>query len=878
METETSFGGWVRRRRKALDLLQKELAAQAGCSVNALQKIERDERRPSRQLAERLAACLAVPAEERAAFLRVARGERMVERLHQVAQPVAAPVEASAVQPSLALPIPSAPLLGREVELTEIARVLHDPHCRLLTLTGPGGIGKTRLAIEVATHQQDAQARLVAFAPLTSVVGREQTITAIADALGVVLYAATDRADQLVAYLRDKDALLVLDNFEHLLPDASCATLVGELLRGAPRITILATSREPLSLQLEWVFEVQGLPLPQGSVADEFERNSATRLFLQRAQQARVGFVATPQDREAIWRICRLVDGLPLAIELAAGWVRALSCQEIAREIQRNVDFLATSARDVSERHRSIRAVFDHSWALLSPEEQHALTCLSIFRGGFGREAAEAVAGASLPLLSLLVSKSLLRRTETGRYDLHELVRQYAFSQLRRDPQAEAQIRELHCRYYAAVMERSGPAFKGPDQPAVAAELMGEIANIRLAWEWAATHALATQLTQAADTLFWLYEWQSNCPEGVPLFGQAVQQLQAAIDSAAPDTGGEWERHLALGQALSYQGFFCFRQGQHPQGRKLLEQSRAALQPLADPSARAAVSNAVSFLGMVTYMMGEYHAGRRLLEEGLAMKRALNDRWGMAVCLRHLGLTAHALGDYAEAHRLLSESLQLSRAMGNTWATTFSLNFLATAAYAQGAYDEARHLLYEALALSQTAHDRYNIATALRGLGLVHTALGQRQQAARFFRDSIAIWREIGEQGGLAQTLNGLGHALLVLEDRSGAWRCFSEALELAWQAQITPAALDTLLGVAALRGQAGDVKTALEILLALHAHPATSHGTRDQAKKLCDDLEALPAGHADSLYVRARDTSLEALVEEVLAVSSIAASSSLGG
>ena len=232
METESSFGAWIRRQRNARGLLQKELALQVGCSVTALQKIERDERRPSRSMAERLAEALDVPAEQRTMFVQAARGERLVERLSTSSQPVVPTPERHSVRVRAALPVPPTPLFGRDQELSQIAHLLQDPHCRLLTLIGQGGIGKTHLAIEVTHQQQGLFADGAAFVPLAPLVGREQTITAIADALGLVLYTASDRAEQLVAALQAKQLLLLLDNFEHLLAEASCVALIADIVRG----------------------------------------------------------------------------------------------------------------------------------------------------------------------------------------------------------------------------------------------------------------------------------------------------------------------------------------------------------------------------------------------------------------------------------------------------------------------------------------------------------------------------------------------------------------------------------------------------------------------------------------------------------------------
>jgi predicted ATPase/DNA-binding XRE family transcriptional regulator len=870
METESSFGIWVRRRRNALGLLQKELALQVGCSVPALQKIERDERRPSRSMAERLAEALNVPADERATFVQAARGERLVERLSATPQAVVPSAQPRSARARVALPRPNTALFGREQELTQISQLLRDPQCRLLTLIGPGGIGKTHLAIAAAREQQALFADGAVFIPLAPVVGREQTITTIADSLGLVLYTAGDRAEQLIAALHAKQLLLLLDNFEHLLAEPSCVALIRDLLHGAPKLKLLITSREPLRLQAEWVLEVQGLPIPESAAPHALEASSAAKLFLQRARQARVGLTLTADDRQAVYEICQLVAGLPLGIELAAAWVTTLSCQEIAREIRRSLDFLAASARDVEDRHRSIRAALDHSWKLLSAEEQRVLRQLAIFRGSFGREAAEHVASASLASLSALVSKSLLRHMQDGRYELHDLVRQYAYEHLQNDNQEYVKTADRHAHYYAGLLAQRGTAFQGPDQRAVIAELIAELPNVHQGWTWAATNQNAEDLHLGADTLFWLYEARSNCREGVPLFGQAVQSLHGDMDiTVLLASSAAHEQKLALGEVLSYQGFFCLRQGQHRRARELLQRSHQMLASLAEEASRpaqAALATATAFLGTATYVMGEYRAGQQLLHESLTRKRALDDRWGTAFCLRHLGLVAYYQGDYDQAYRLLSESLALSRAMGNTWAIASSLNILSMAVYAQGAYPQAQQLLQEGLALSQLLEDRFNIATALSGLGQVSQALGDTADAQRCFEDSARIWREIGDQGSLAQTLNHLGHTLLVREEREGARRCFLEALAVAKEAQITPVMLDALLGVAALRMEERDKGSALELVLQVLQNPACSQDTRERAKQLRVELMAqLPGEQIDAIQARAQRKTLEERAQELL-------------
>lgn len=415
--TMETFGEWLRGQRTARKLTREEFAERVGCSVAMLRKIENDERRPSEQIADLMASCLDVPLEERSTFIRAARGELRVDRLRSRSKPIA-----SSGVLSLKTNLPAFPtsLIGREREVEQLRQLLCDPQCRLLTLVGPGGIGKTRLAIETASRVQDVFTDGVYFVPLASVNSTRFIVPVIADAIGFTFHYASyvDPKTQLFSYLKEKQVLLLTDNLEHLWSTPGIEVL-SELLANAQHVNLLATSRESLVLQGEWVYEVHGLPVPENPHKEGFAQNTSIELFLQRARRAHVEFNATAEGLPAILRICHLVDGTPLALKLAAAWVRTLTCAEIAKEIERSLDFLRVSGRDVPARHRSMRAVFDHSWSLLSAEEQSVLSQLSAFQGGFSLEAAEQIAGATVFTLSNLVTKSLIRRSGKERYDLH---------------------------------------------------------------------------------------------------------------------------------------------------------------------------------------------------------------------------------------------------------------------------------------------------------------------------------------------------------------------------------------------------------------------------------------------------------------------------
>ncbi|HEX8683230.1 MAG TPA: BTAD domain-containing putative transcriptional regulator, partial [Ardenticatenaceae bacterium] len=407
--------------------------------------------------------------------------ERLVRAEAAPLQPAPPPPrEAKPPSQPLKLPVQSTLFVGRKEELAELAALLASPECRLLTLVGPGGTGKTRLALQVAAQQAETLANGASLVSLASLASADLLVPSIASAVGLTSFGAADPKTQLLNHLRDRQMLLLLDNFEHLMDGAD---LLTEILQEAPGVKLLVTSRERLNLLGEWLFEVQGLPVPQNGHDATEEESSALMLFVQSARRVRSGFALTAAERPHVVRICQLVEGMPLGIELAAAWARVLPAAEIAQEIERNIDFLAASTRDTPSRHRSMRAIFDHSWSLLSDEESLALARLSLFRGGFRREAAQTVADAPLPMLAALGDKSLLRRVSSGRYDMHELVRQYALEKLNASGDLDA-IRDRYLAYYSNFVAEAAPQLQGAQQVGWLEQLEQELDNLRAAFEW----------------------------------------------------------------------------------------------------------------------------------------------------------------------------------------------------------------------------------------------------------------------------------------------------------------------------------------------------------------------------------------------------------
>jgi predicted ATPase/transcriptional regulator with XRE-family HTH domain len=783
MEVKDSFGAWVIQQRKTLDLTREQLAQGVGCSVSGLRKIESDERRPSQQMAELLANCLQIPPDQRPTFLRVARGQLRAERLPAIGYGPGG----GQSRPAPSLHRSPTPLIGREPELATLNRLLGDPHCQLLTLAGPGGIGKTRLALELASIQYAQFPDGVFFVPLVSLSLPEFVAPAIGSALGLSSSSLLDPKVQLLNHLRQKSLLLVLDNLEHLLEGVG---LLAELLEQAPGVKLLVTSRERLNLQGEWLFDLQGLPVPPLDQVDRAEEYSAVALFIQSAQRAQVGFELSAEERPWAARICQLVKGMPLAIELAAAWVRLLSCQEIAQEIEHNLDFLATSARDLPARHRSMRAVFDHSWKLVSNEERQALSRLSVFRGGFTREAAEQVAGASLTLLSALISKSLAQPVADGRFDLHELVRQYVEAHLDTEPGGHEMAtgypnsfaaRKAHATYYLALVEQAVPQLYGPSQAAWLQRLEREYDNIRAALTWLlkADEQDATWRVEAALRLtgplarFWNGH---HFDEGRRWLAQSLA-AEAALAIRAPPS----VRAVALGTAA----WLLAATRDYDQAQVFLCESLALFWKAQNSDG---IADSLDTGGDVAWLQEDYAQAKAFYEESLALRRASGVKFKIALSLLSLGNAVVEGGDYAQAHRLYQESLALCRELQDDRSTALALYGMALAAVGCNESQQAILHIREALALFNKLRNELDIALCLECLALVDVSQGHAARAAQLWGVSDALLETLHmplfrscmlrRERGMAAARAQLGEAVFAAAWAEGRCQLYEEVVD----------------------------------------------------------------------------------------------------
>jgi predicted ATPase/DNA-binding SARP family transcriptional activator len=561
------------------------------------------------------------------------------------------------------LPAQPTPFVGRETELAQIADRLASLDCRLLTVIGIGGSGKTRLALRAAEEDITAFRDGVCLVRCDEVQSVDLLARAIAESLGLSLRSERSPEDQLLSYLRNQETLLVLDSFEHLIAGAS---LLTDVLERAPQVKLLVTSRERLKIRGEWLLEVKGLKVPERlpdptageQLWEKAQDSSAVQLFLSNARRVRPDFSPaslTSEEKAAVMRICQLVAGNPLAIELAAIWVRTLSCEQIAQEIEGSLGFLTAFYHDVPERHHSLQAAFDHSWDTLCPDERSVLSKLYVFHGGCDQAAAMAVAGASVRILMSLVDKSLLSQTSSGRYRIHGLLKQYAAEKLRGDPLEEATI-DLHCAYYAAFLEQRASALEqGAESPA-AKEILEEIENVRSAWHWAVVRGKCKEIGQSLECLSRFYEIHRWFREGAQVFGKATQWLTWMWER----TESEEEKRL-LGAVALQTARFSHKLNDYPAALAAAQQATEQARQIQDTATEA---KARIVWGKALLQQREYEAARAQLEQALTLAQATDSPYEEAESLRYLGNIYESKGKLSKARAYHQQALSLYGASG----------------------------------------------------------------------------------------------------------------------------------------------------------------------------------------------------------------------
>jgi predicted ATPase/DNA-binding SARP family transcriptional activator len=762
------------------------------------------------------------PSAETEALIREIRGPR----------PDPAPTVPPPPRPA-APPRPSFPLVGREEELRRLEAALGDPHARIVTLTGPGGVGKTRLAVELVLRTADEGDEQAWWVPLAGVSDPARVPAAIAQALGLAA-GVGDPAEAVARHLQRRCGVLALDNLDHLL---DAAPVVRSVVERAPGMRVLATSREPLRIEGEWVVPLEGLALPDEG-ADDPETCGAARLFLEVARRTRGSVELDASRRRSVARICRLVDGVPLAIELAASWTRVMPLDEIEAEIAEGRGFLDRGVREGgAERPRSLEATFRRSWALLDEELAGVLARLSAFRGGFQRKAAEEVAGAGLEELAALVEKSLVRSLPDGRYELLEVIREFAAEKLREVPEAECEALRRHAIHYARFLADLGPMLAGRAKDDALARASVEMDNVRSAWRRAAEEGLVEALDSAVDPLFAIYDSRGWYGEAEAAFREAEAALRKAREAlrASDAAFPEAAEHLPGGAGAADP--FCHRL----EGRLRARRAGALLR------------------------LGRGDRSEGLLRDALEVAREAGDGREAAFALDRLSLVAYGRTAYDQAAGLQREALELRRGLEDPREVAISLNNLGSLHYAMGRTDQAAEFLHECLALQRRLGDAVGEVISLQNLGHIALSRGDAAGAERLLQESLRAARHLGHGVLTTRSLLGLATVATARGRPDESRRYLQPALARAMQIGSDALAVEALLGTARALWQEGRPGPALELAAAVLEHPDLEGGTREVCRSLAERLqEALSPGEVDRALEAGRARTLREVAARI--------------
>jgi predicted ATPase/DNA-binding SARP family transcriptional activator len=631
-----------------------------------------------------------------------------------------------------ALPLPSTPLVGRQGELKEMAQMLANPDCRLLTLLGPGGIGKTRLALELAHELNDLFSDGACFVFLAEVSQSQQILPTIMDGLGFTPLPGGSPEEQFQQYLKRKNLLLVLDNFEQLLEmresrprkkgEISSANFLSSLLKNTLHLKILVTSRERLRIQGEWIYTLRGLSLV----------SPAVELFTKSAKRLRPDF-RLEDNHAAVEEICRLLGGSPLAIELAAAWTPLLSAQRIAENIQANLDFLVNRLADAPDRHRSIRALFEQSWQSMEAEERITFTWMGVFAGGVRSEEILAVCRSDPALLLRLVDKSLIQEVSPGRFALHELLRQYALDVLHKvdEPFGEAAARRRHFEVYLALAEQANGCLRRSGQEAWLARLDNERENLQAALEWASINVSPDFVARLAVALGWYWRIRSRVTEARRWFEKI-----ARLESLSLPLKAQVLFFLAGCQWM--QGEFEYARLNNLQACDLWEKMGHA--------GESGWSYSLTMLGMSYYQLGQFVKARENFITSQAAFTSLGDEWGRGFSLGWLGRTYAALGKADLAQSASQECLGIFRRIGDHFGLALFLSNEAWRLFNSGDLDEAQELAEEASQLRRAIGHQHSLGEALSLQAAIVEKRGDRLAAVEFYRQAQAIYDSLGNQ------------------------------------------------------------------------------------------------------------------------------------
>jgi predicted ATPase/DNA-binding SARP family transcriptional activator len=654
------------------------------------------------------------------------------------------------------LPSPPTPFMGREKALAQIAMQLADSNCQQITICGIGGTGKTRLAIQAAQEQVNVFADGVYFVTLLGVHSEELLLNSIAESIGCLFPPQTDPKQHLLNYLKTKHMLIVLDNFEHLLDTSA---FLSELMQACPNLKLIVTSRERLNIEQEWLFPIDGLDYPDETDLDAADCHDAVQLFVQTAQRLNVQ-INLDIDLPAIVRICWLVEGMPLAIELAASWLRTMTFAQIVEQLTGSLDILKTPSRSMHERHRSIRLVFEHSWAALSKPEQQVLMKLSVFRGGFSLNAASHVSRSTLEIIAALVDKSLVKSIRSGRYDLHGLLRQFAQEKLTEAGELE-KTRLAHLTCFVNMCEEIEPRVQSKEQEFWLKLLEQDHANFRAALEWGINeYDDPTLAAKLAAALHWYWQLTVYVSEGQRWEEQALARLD-------PTESTECRAKLLYGTAA----LAWWHNDFNTAATRVME----CLAIWRELNNKKGIAYALLGVGLSMLSHRQNDFARTALEECITLMREVKDTWGLSIALNNLGEASVMAGDAELAQFFWQQALAAARESGTEWAITVPL---LAATINSDSYEQTRSQLESVLPSMQHVGGKIMFAISLFNLGRAALQQGNFQSAADYFKNSLKLYCEMEQQIGLDRQA-GIIHCIGYIGIWLGLQKRFEESAVL---------------------------------------------------------------------------------------------------